>query len=579
MLGACLLLGSGRLYGQREIIATAETVTTSPAAGAPGATPRTIQSTAYVPDAPQPPPSPMLSPSALLNGMTRTGGTPVPSAATGGMSVPPLPGGKPFQPPTGGAPVPSTAVGGMLGQPAVLSVDVVGPDRILLGQPLAHEIVVRNVGGQPIAELHVEEPVPVDARVRKADPPAVKHDNRLVWDLPYLEAGGERRLKVELELGRPGELNLRPYVSVLMGNGLRAQVVRPPFSIEMSADRTQATRGESVRFRIQLANNVEEPIRNIKIYDALPSGLHHPSGPIISVQHFGDLLPGQTKGLPLETTAVESGTFHHEILAQADRGVEAKAAVDVVISEPNLSLRIEGPDKTVTQREVDFHLEAANPAGLTAKDVRLVQTLPPAFEVVSASTGASFDSNHHALVWSLTDLGAGQRHRVTFRVRVNDGGDWPMTAAVQSQNFPEARVNHTLQAQATASLKLEVHAREDRLSVGEETVIRIRVFNKGGAPCGGVRLAAVLPESVVPFKAEGPSSEQIEKQQVHFAPLARLEAHGDVAYYVHVRGQQAGKGSLRVQLTAENQVSAEKEISIQVNEAGTIKSVSGETLR
>ncbi len=462
--------------------------------------------------------------------------------------------------------------------PAALSVEVVGPDQLVLGQPLAHEIVIRNMGGQPIAQVHVEEPVPIDARVRKADPPAVKHDNRLVWDLPLLEAGGERRLQIELELGRPGRLDVRPYVSFQSSNGLRTQVVRPPFCLQISADHTQVTRGERIRFRIQLANYGDAPIRNIKIYDMLPSGLHHPRGPKIGVEHFGDLLPGQTRELPLETTAVESGTFRHEVFAQADRGIEAKAAVDVVIMEPNLTLRIDGPDKTVAQREADFDLEVTNPAALTAKDVRLVQALPPTFEVVSA-TGASFDSSHHALVWSLTDLGAGQRHRVTFRIKAHGSGAWPMIATLQSANFPEARVSHTLHIEATALLKLEVHAREERLSLGAETVFRIHVFNKGDAPCPGVRLTAVLPECVVPFKAEGPSSGQMEHRQVHFAPLARLDAHGDVIYSLHVRGQQEGKGSLHVELTAENQVPAAKELSIQVHAGEIAKSIPGEMLR
>jgi hypothetical protein len=258
--------------------------------------------------------------------------------------------------------------------------------------------------------------------------------------------------------------------------------------------------------------------------------------------------------------------------------------VDVVIIEPNLSLRLDGPTQTASQRELDFHLEVANPASLTAKNVRLVQALPPTFEIVSAN-GASLDTNQHALVWSLTDLGAGQRQRVTFRIKAGDGGDWPMAAAVLSQNFPEAVVKHTLHVDAAAMLKLEVHAREERLTVGAETLVRIHVFNKGAAPCAGVGLTALLPEAVAPFKAEGPSSEQIENQQVRFAPLDKLEAHGDVVYCIHVRGRQAGKGPLHVELTAQKHTPVDKEISVSVNAAGetataeSTKSLPGGTLR
>lgn len=572
MMGTCLLLSSSRLYGQREVIATASTVTSqTPAAHAPAAPPKRIQQVSYIPDPPNKTPSgqpqtpaPMVPPSALLSGLATS-----PSVGASKMTT----GGTPVSP-TGGTPVP----------PAVLSVEVVGPDRLLLGQPFTHEIVLRNMGGQAIAELHVEEPLPADVHVLKADPPALKHDDRLAWDLHQFETGGERRLKVELEPDHPGEVDVQPLVSFRVDNGLRTQIVRPPFSVEISADRSKAMRGERIRFRIQLANHGDAPIRNIKIYDSLPSGLHHPNGPRIAVGNFGDLLPGQTRSIDLETTAVESGPIRNEILAQADRGVEAKGGVDVVVTEPNLSLQINGPTQAASQRELEFHLEIANPASLTAKNIRLVQALPPTFEVVSAN-GASLDSNQHALVWSLTDLGAGQRQRVTFRIKPSDGGDWPMTAAVLSQNFPEAVVKHTLHVDASAMLKLEVHAREERLAVGGETIVGIRVFNKGAAPCAGVRLTAVLPEAVVPFKAEGPSSEQLENQQVRFAPLDKLEAHSDVVYCIHVRGRQAGKGSLRAELTAERHTPVDKEISVNVNSASetataeSTKSLPGETLR
>jgi uncharacterized repeat protein (TIGR01451 family) len=611
MLGAWLLLETGKLYGQREIIATATVVPPETSAAPTSPTyvsvspSQTIQPVSFSSDASAPteqrnaprspapqkneavnqPTSsaPMLPPTVLLNGMT-THASPMTSvvspAGTKAGETPAPPGlgrTSETQAPPAGTRTGETPIPG-----ATLSLEVLGPDRLLLGQPLAHEIVIRNTGVRTIADIHVEEPLPTGVRVIKADPPAVKHDNRLIWDLRSLEGGGARHLKVELSPVYPGELELRPFVTFVTSNGLRTQVSRPPFSLEIRADRAQVTRGERIRFRIHLANYGDAPIRNIKIYDTLPSGLHHPNGPKIGVENFGDLLPGQTRDLPLETTAVESGTFHHEVFAQADHGIEAKGAVEIVITEPSLSLRLDGPAKTVTQHEVDFHLEVANPAVLTAKNVRLVQALPPTFEVVSAS-GASFDANQHALVWSLTDLGAGQRQRLTFRIKVHDGGDWLMTAAVLSQNFPEAIVKHTLHADAAALLKLEVSSREERLSVGEETVFRMHVFNKGDASCAGVQLTATLPEPLVPIKAAGPSKEQIEKQQVRFAPLARLDAHGDVVYCIHARGQQPGKGAFQVELTADKQMTITREISVQVRTTeatvGNSKPLSGEMLR
>jgi uncharacterized repeat protein (TIGR01451 family) len=471
---------------------------------------------------------------------------------------------------------------------AAISVEVMGSDRVLLGNPVAHEIVLRNTGGRPVAELHIEEPLPAGARALKTDPPATTKDNRLIWDLRNLEAGGERRLKVELKPERHGELDLRPFVTFRCGDGLRTKVTRPPFSVEMSADQNKAPRGGRIRFTIVVSNHGEAPLSNISLYDLLPPGLHHPEGPKIRTERF-DLQPEETRTITLETTGVESGTFRNEVSAFADRGVEARAALDVVITEPSLSLRVDGPTQTVTQREVDFHLEASNPGTLTAKNVLLVQALPPTVEVILASSGASLDSKQHALVWSLSDLTAGQRQTVTFRVKASLAGDWPLLAAVQSQNLPETRVSHMLHADAAAALKLEVRAREERLAIGAETIFRLHVFNKGDAPCSGVRLTAQLPEALTPLDGQGPSAGKVEKQQVSFVPLAQLDAHGDVVYCIHVRGRQAGKGSLRVELTADQQPPAQSEISIQVHAEGhaeaeaataeAAKSAPGETLR
>lgn len=577
LLGACLLLTAGELLGQypatpsaqREVIASSVAVTpqsrptpSSPVSPAPAVpkvspvaapTPSAIQQASFVPDSPTSPPpqsipasqpvapagTPMLPPTVLLHGMKAN----TPAAA------------KPMAPAAPSA--------------AAVSVEVMGPDQLLMGKPLPYEIVIRNSGGRAAAELHVEQPLPSGARALKTEPPALTRENRLVWDLRNLEAGGERHLKIELNLAHAADVDLRPYVTFLPGEGLRTKVTRPPFSVEMIADHDKVPRGGRIRFTIRVANHGDAPVYNLHVYDHLPPGLHHPQGPKIGTERFGDLLPGETRSITLETTAVQSGSFHNEVLVQADRGVEGRAALDVVITEPNLSLRLDGPARTDTQREVDFHMEAANPGSLPAKNVRLVLALPPTFEVVSASRGASLDNKQHTLVWSLPDLASGQRQTVTLRVKAGLAGDWPLTAAVLSQNFPEARTTHTLRAEAAAELRLEVRAREERLSVGEETIFRMHVFNKGDAACTGLRLTATLPGAVTPLDAQGPSAGKIEKQQVTFAPLTQLDAHGDVVYRIRVRGRQAGKGSLRVELTAEKQSPAHSEISIQVRETPT----------
>jgi uncharacterized repeat protein (TIGR01451 family) len=455
-----------------------------------------------------------------------------------------------------------------MGTTAMVSVEVTGPEQMSLGQPLTHEIVVRNPSNRPVAEVHVEEPLPAGARVLRSEPPAQTRDNRLSWDLGALEAGAEKRLKVQLQPGGPGEIHLKPIVSFQDGDGLRTRVVRPPFGIELKADHPNVVRGGHVTFSLRVINHGETPVYNIKLFATLPPGLHHPavdgSKKRAIGMTLGHLQPGEARPVTLETTAVQAGVGRMEVLAQADSGIEGRASLDVNVSEPSLSLRVDGPKQGVTQRDLDFQLELSNPGPATAKWLRLVQALPPSFEVIGASTGARLDTNQHSLVWSLPDLAPGQRQVLMFRVKADSAGDWPLYTSVLTDNIPEVRAANVLRIEGAAVLRLEVRAREDHLRVGEETVYEMHVFNQGDAPCTGVRLTAILPDEVVALEAKGPVSGQTEKQQVRFAALDKLPERGEAVYRVSVRGKQGGSGQVLAELTADRQPSVQRALSVQV---------------
>ncbi len=603
LLGASLLLGIGQSHGDvpegREVIATSvpvapttppapfplsqpPTATTARPAPAPMA-PGMIQQAAFVDAPPRPPAGPRMPENGLI-----PQAAPAPASAASAPS-PERPSSNGLM--SGTVAPPSAPASGLPSATATLvSVEVIGPSQVAQGQPLPHEIVVRNTGARAVTDVHVEEPLPSGVRVLHAEPAGQTHGDRLTWDLGALEGGAEQRLKVEVQPAAAGELHLQPVVTFRLGSGLRTQVVRPAFAVEMTAKPEQTRRGGPITFTIRLTNHGDTLIRAIKLYDQLPAGLRHPKGERIGVNHFGDLQPGETRSLTLETTAVGSGRLRNEVVAEADGGIEARAAIEVTVTEPALALRVDGAKKGLTQRDLDFHLEVANPGPAPATKVRLIQALPPSFEVVGASTGAGLDEAQHALVWTLGDLAAGQRQTVTFRVKARTAGDWPLYTAVLADNVPETRAANVLHVEGASALTLEVRAREDRLAVGEETVYEMHVFNQGDAPSAGLRLTAFLPDEVTPLDTQGPTSGQVRQQQVQFLPVGQLPPRGDAVYLIHVRGQRPGKGQVRVELTAEHEQPVESEMSVQIrgdspaSATGTIpashtKPIAGEELR
>jgi uncharacterized repeat protein (TIGR01451 family) len=577
LLGAGLLLVAGRTRGQtpagRAVIATSVPVAadtqaapapfppTPPAAPLPRPMPpsrmdRAIQQTAFVAESSGAQSSGRVVPA---NGLILEPSAPAPTPPTPPAVIPAngLMNGTGTPSPSGS---PNTTA-------ALVSVDVVGPAQVSMGQPLAHEIVVRNAGYRAVAEVHVEEALPPGARLLHAEPAAVTQGDRVTWDVGALEAGTERRLKIEVQPASAGEMHLRPHVTFLPTNGLRTQVTRPQFGIELTADHDKTPCGGHISFTIRVANNGNAVIHNIKLFDELPPGLDHPQlrsskERTIGMTQFGDLQPNETRTITLDTTAVQAGQFRNEVVAQADGGIEARASLAVTVVEPSLTLHVDGPKRGITQHDLDFQLEVANPGLVAAKKIRLVQTLPPSFQAIGASTGATFEEAQHALTWMLPELAPGQRQRVTFRVKANTAGDWPLYTAVLADKIPESRAANVLHIEGAAALTLDVHAREERLNVGDETVYDLHVFNQGDAPCAGVQLTAWLPEEMTPIDAK---DGQVQQQQVRFAPLGQLPARGDVVYRIRARGQRPGKGRVRVELTAERESPVRHDLSIQVN--------------
>src|SRR5262249_15120968 len=88
---------------------------------------------------------------------------------------------------------------------ACVNLEVVWPDEILKGMPFVYEIVVRNPGSAPAYLTRVEETLPPGLQCLDVDPPARRQGDSLVWDLGTLDAGLERRIKIQVKPGAKGE--------------------------------------------------------------------------------------------------------------------------------------------------------------------------------------------------------------------------------------------------------------------------------------------------------------------------------------------------------------------------------------
>jgi uncharacterized repeat protein (TIGR01451 family) len=459
----------------------------------------------------------------------------------------PMPGGvrqavyQPEPAPAGAAP--SAAAPG-----SQVMVEALGPAAREAGQPLAYDIVARNTGTVVVATVRVEDRLPTGARLIHAEPAPTVRDGRLSWELGNLEAGAERRLRVEIQPAADEDVVICPTVTYSAAVGLRARVVRPPFAVRMAAPES-ARRGEAVALRVTVANNGTAPLEHVVVRVRLPAGLRHPQGDEVQAE-VGALKSGEERVLPLEVRAVAGGRLTAEVSARADGAAEARASAAVTVADAALAVKLDGPPAVAAGREAELRLGVANAGPAAAAGVRLTAAVPEGLEVLGVSTGGNYDPATRTLSWPVGLLGGGQARAVFLTLRGQSAGEWAVRAAASAEGGAEAGATHALRVDGPPDVLLEVADRGGPVPAGGEVTYEVRAHNKGHAR-SGVRLTVELPEGLRPVRADGPAASRLLPQGVAFDPLPQLGPQDVAVYHVRAAVERPGNYRVRFDLLAE----------------------------
>ena len=113
-----------------------------------------------------------------------------PSLAPSFAPLPPMPSATP---PSG---VPMVGALSAKVSPNV-SVEFEAPETVGAGQSLVYSLVVKNTGTTAVANVRIDEELPVGTTFVSSEPVAESNaDGRLAWTVGCLEAGGEKRIKI-----------------------------------------------------------------------------------------------------------------------------------------------------------------------------------------------------------------------------------------------------------------------------------------------------------------------------------------------------------------------------------------------
>ena len=229
----------------------------------------------------------------------------------------------------------------------LLSVETIGPRKIVVGKEAAYEVLLQNSGDVAAEEVEVTVALPDWAEVAGASASngevrAIQPEHRdqpCRWTLGRIEAHSKEKLALKIipRRSKPFELAVRWDFKQAPSHAM-IEVQEPRLTMRLDGPR-EVLYGKREVYKLKLANSGNGPAENVLLaLMPLNTGDTHP------VTHrLGTLNAGDERSIEIELTARQAGNLVIRVEANGDGGAHVDLAEHVLVHRAGLQVDVEGP--------------------------------------------------------------------------------------------------------------------------------------------------------------------------------------------------------------------------------------------
>jgi uncharacterized repeat protein (TIGR01451 family)/fimbrial isopeptide formation D2 family protein len=429
--------------------------------------------------------------------------------------------------------------------PPVADLQVVktAPATVAAGGTIRYALEVTNNGPSDATGVTVADALPAGTELTAADPGCLLAGTTVTCAVGDLAKGASttRHLEVRAPLATAGTT----LTNVATVDGAELDLVSPNDSSQAStvvgpaADlAVQKTAGGAVAggaasWTIAVRNDGPTAAERVRVKDALPAGTTFsgatPSQGTCSaaggdvVCELGTLPSGGSAQVTL-VAQVDAGltgsTLRNGVTVEADtpdpQPGNNTSSADVVVqaappTAPDLRVtKVASMQRPALGEQVTYRIVATNHGGITAKDVRLVDTMsgPARVDRVRASQGRC-EATKSGPACDLGALAPGQTATLTVDVTMTDSGTLKNTVAVIAEGQAERTLGDNdavagvSVVRSAAAAKLTKRASRSTVRGGGTVVFTMKATMGRGAAGENVRICDRLPRGLVFVRAKG----------------------------------------------------------------------------
>ncbi|HET6424427.1 MAG TPA: hypothetical protein VFG20_12130, partial [Planctomycetaceae bacterium] len=329
----------------------------------------------------------------------------------------------------------------------------------------------------PFAPAKVPTPaagprVPVDALPSLETPPARIEPNE----------------RTPIQRETPRERRVTPASDAMIGDGTAAPevprgVLEPRLIIEKTAP-AKALLGQPVVYSLLVKNVGTTPTSQVQIEDRIPRGSRLVGTAPRAEMHdkrlmwkLGTLQPNEERKISIKVVPEEEGT----IGSVAKVTFVTELAADIVVSAPQLKLRVNGPSELRMQESAEFAFTLSNPGDTEAKNVILRSLIP---EGLSHPAGSDLE-------YKIEKLAPGESREVRLELTGAKVGrvTHHAIASADGNLSTEAKTNIEIVGEQIVLTR----SSPPKTYVGRQVTVSNRIGNEGQRPVNRVRVTETIP--------------------------------------------------------------------------------------
>lgn len=412
------------------------------------------------------------------------------------------------------------------------------PEYATVGSPYPIEIVA--TGKRDCVDVIITQQLPCSSEFVSSDPATTPTpDGKLVWKIDRLGQGEKSKITVWVKPLREGCCETAITVCACPEVRSFTQCGQPAICIQQSGPECACLRCP-VSYKIEVCNTGSAVARNVVIDNPVPDGYVHASGQRVLTFHLGDMRPGDSKLLHVEFCPLKRGRVTNVATVSYCGGHKSSAHVSTVVNEPCVNVSVAAVDSSFVCKPVEYTISVSNPGDLILHDVVVEDSVPSGLVILDAPGG---EISCNRVAWHIKEMCPGETLQFKVVVKAQVTGQFTNQVSVLSHSDCgkcTACAEATTHWKGVAATHMCVVDTNDPICVGENTVYRICVSNRGSAEDTNVSLILKFSKELQPLSSSGPTKGTITGNTVVFDALPRLGSKESVEFSVTLKGIAPG---------------------------------------